>query len=111
MDLRRSFLAPDGRVPLEGYAEEITNRQGDTARFMLSGPGLATVEVRRLVHGDPALEGPGAKDEPVPWGGPVELELLEQPAPFGSYVEVPDAPALAPGGSFSLALWYRPTAL
>lgn len=111
MNLRRSFLAPDGRLPLEGYAHEISHRPGGTARFMLSGPGLATVEVRRLVHGDPDPHGPGAKDESVSWGGPVELELVEQSAPFGSYVEVPDAPTLTPAGSFSLALWFLPTAL
>jgi N,N-dimethylformamidase len=111
MDLKRSFLAPDGRLPLEGYVYEMSRAPGDTCRFMLSGQGSATVEVRRLVHGDPNPRGPGAKDDEVSWGKPAELELVEQPVPFGSYVEVPDSPALAPVGPFSLALWFQPTSL
>jgi N,N-dimethylformamidase len=107
---RGRLRSPVAGIGLEGYAEEISVPAGGTARFMLSGPDVqASVELVRLVHGDPSPLGPGPKAEPLELDAPSEVALREQPVDWGSFVEVADAPPLSPAGSFTLALWFQPT--
>jgi N,N-dimethylformamidase len=84
---------------------------GEDAAFMLSGRPHAEGRIRlaRLVHGDANPAGPGYHDESVDWGQPESLVLDQQLVDFGSYLEIPDAPALHPRGSFTVAVWIYPT--
>jgi N,N-dimethylformamidase len=79
---------------------------------MLSGPAEpTTLNVVRLIHGDPNPRGPGYRAEPVDWGTPTSLQLEERSLDLGSYVEIPDSDSLHPAGAFSFAVWIFPTAL
>jgi N,N-dimethylformamidase len=101
---------PDGRVPLEGYAEEVAVAPGETIRFMLSAEaGDCRTDVVRLVHGDPSPSGPGYKVERLDWNAPERVAVEPRSIDFGSYVEIPDDPLLTPAQGLTLSLWVYPT--
>ena len=107
-------LSPLANIGLEGYASEISVKPTDTLSFMLSGPpGTATLHAARLLHGDPAESGPGYRATTMDWELPRSVRLSYQQTDFGSYVEVipPLAARLNPSHSFTLSLWFLPTAL
>jgi N,N-dimethylformamidase len=74
-------------------------------------PGPATVELVRLVHGDPAPGGPGYLEESIDWGQPPTAMIYDQPLDCGSYVEIGACTAPALTGSFTISFWCQPTLL
>jgi len=110
-----SSLDPISLVPgvdLEGYADEVGVRAGETLRVMLSSAaGSATVEAVRLIHGDPNPAGPGVREEAVDWGLPGAVALSRRLLDLGSYVQIPGDDRLNTAGDVSVSLWVRPTRL
>jgi N,N-dimethylformamidase len=106
--LRAGVSSPLG-APLQGYLNRRHFDAGETVDLMAGGAGRARLVVERLLHGDPAPEGPGAQVERCDWSCPSLLELVERPVPYGSFVRIDDAAHLRTAASFSLALWCRPS--
>ena len=104
--------SPVSGLGLEGYASEMTVREGARIGFSLSGPpASARVNLSRLIHADPNPDGPGYKEEGVEWGQPETVDLVQREIDFGSYLEIPSADSLNPSGPFTLSLWFCPTLL
>ncbi len=103
-------LSPVPGLGLEGYADEITLPAGAEIGFKLGGPpGVAEVNLARLIHGDPNSDGPGYREERVSWGQQDRIEVSDQATDYGSFIEIPNSDALNPVGAFTVALWFLPT--
>lgn len=78
-------------LPITGYAENWSVRQGDTLRFMISvtGGGRYRARVARVICGDPNPAGPGYRDVTMPCAMAGEHQGTEQPVHIGSWVDVP----------------------
>nr|WP_246523624.1 N,N-dimethylformamidase beta subunit family domain-containing protein [Neoroseomonas eburnea] len=78
-------------MPVTGYAEHWSVRQGGTLRFMVgvAGGGRYRARVARILCGDPNPAGPGYREIPMPCGIEGEHEGIEQPMHLGSWVDVP----------------------
>lgn len=78
-------------LPVTGYAEHWSVRQGDTLRFMIgvAGGGRYRARVARILCGDPNPAGPGYREIPMPCGIEGEHDGVEQRMRLGSWVEVP----------------------
>ncbi len=93
-----------------GYCAEASTIAGGEVGFMLSGDGPARLTVARLLHGDPAPDGPGYVEEVVPWFEPQTVQLERQVLQLGSYVELPHDERLVPSDSgMFLGMWIFPT--
>lgn len=78
-------------LPVTGYAEHWSVRQGDTLRFMIgvAGGGRYRARVARILCGDPNPAGPGYREIPMACDIDGEHDGIEQPMRLGSWVEVP----------------------
>lgn len=78
-------------LPVTGYAEHWSVRQGGTLRFMIGvqGGGRYRARVARIHCGDPNPAGPGYREVPMPCAIEGEHQGIEQPMHLGSWVEVP----------------------
>ncbi len=78
-------------LPVTGYAEHWSVRQGEALRFMVgvAGGGRYRARVARILCGDPNPAGPGYRETPMPCGIEGEHEGIDQPIRLGSWVEVP----------------------
>lgn len=85
-------------LPITGYAEHWSVRQGDTLRFMISARGGTAYRARvaRVLCGDPNPAGPGYREVAMPCPIEGEHHGVEQPSRIGSWVDVP---AIALGGN------------
>jgi N,N-dimethylformamidase len=102
---------PDQR--LQGYLDVVSAEGGDPINVMLGGLDgqTATIELVRLLHGDPNPAGPGYRAEAVDWGQPKLTQLRNQGIQFGSYVEIAGSHHLSPSAAFTISLWIKPTTL
>ena len=97
-------------MKLVGYTDRLSVQPGQTIRFMVSAEAPSyEARITRLIHGDPNPLGPGAKQEPLDAAANGVYRGRQQPFYRGSYVLIPDGPALAMAGSFSLQAWIYPT--
>ncbi|HEY4253594.1 MAG TPA: N,N-dimethylformamidase beta subunit family domain-containing protein [Roseomonas sp.] len=78
-------------LPVTGYAEGWSVRQGESIRFMIGvqGGGRYRARVARILCGDPNPAGPGYREVPMPCGIEGEHAGMEQPIRLGSCVAVP----------------------
>lgn len=78
-------------LPVTGYAEHWSVRQGATLRFMIgvAGGGRYRARVARILCGDPNPAGPGYREIPMPCAIEGEHQGIEQAMCLGSWVEVP----------------------
>ncbi|MBR0644314.1 N,N-dimethylformamidase beta subunit family domain-containing protein [Plastoroseomonas hellenica] len=78
-------------LPVTGYADRWSVRQGETIRFMISvaGGGAYRARVARILCGDPNPAGPGYREVPVLSAAEGEHAGVEQPIRLGSCVDVP----------------------
>ena len=78
-------------LPVTGYAEHWSVRQGGTLRFMIGvqGGGRYRARVARIHCGDPNPAGPGYREVPMPCAIDGEHQGIEQAMCLGSWVEVP----------------------
>jgi N,N-dimethylformamidase len=78
-------------LPVTGYADRWSVRQGETIRFMIgvAGGGRYRARVARILCGDPNPAGPGYREVPVSSALDGEHEAPEQPIRLGSWVAVP----------------------
>ena len=93
---------------LSGYSDRISVKPGETLDLMVSTDKPSfSVEIVRLVHGDPSSSGPGYIDEKMNWLPGDSYPRLLQPLNLGSYLSLP-APAEVIS-SFTLSCWVCPT--
>ena len=94
-------------LPVTGYAESWSVRQGETLRFMISSAGGAPYQARvaRILCGDPNPAGPGYRERAMPCAIEGEHPGREQPVAIGSWVDVERLDL--PGGAitFSATIW------
>jgi N,N-dimethylformamidase len=105
---------PNTPVPglgVEGYTSELVTHPGRCVDVMLGGEGAARLEVVRLIHGDPSPDGPGYKEEPVPWYDTHDLSLSPRDLDLGSFLRVPARDSLRIEGDFTFGTWIYPTLL
>lgn len=78
-------------LPVTGYAEQWSVRQGGTLRFMISVAegGRYRARVARILCGDPNPAGPGYRETPMPCAIEGEHRGIAQAIRLGSWVEVP----------------------
>jgi N,N-dimethylformamidase len=78
-------------LPITGYADRWSVRQGEAVRFMIGSLGGARFRARvaRVICGDPNPAGPGYREVPMPSALDGEHPGEEQPVHLGSWVEVP----------------------
>jgi N,N-dimethylformamidase len=78
-------------LPVTGYAEGWSVRQGESIRFMIGvqGGGRYRARVARILCGDPNPAGPGYREVPMPCGIEGEHAGMELPIRLGSCVAVP----------------------
>jgi N,N-dimethylformamidase len=99
-------------VDLEGYTQEVSVIAGDAVEVMLSSAAdSASVEVVRLMHGDPNPGGPGVREEVIESDLAASTSLTEQVLDIGSFIEIPGHDRLTLEGDFSFSFWARPTLL
>ncbi len=98
-------------LPVTGYAERWSVRQGDALRFMIgvAGGGRYRARVARILCGDPNPAGPGYREIPMPCGIAGEHEGTEQAMRLGSWVEVPAVDLGAGDAPVTLAATIWPT--
>ena len=75
---------------ITGYCEPLSLRAGEPIRLMASShqPGLARLDLVRIICGDPTRSGPGFQEVEVPSDLPAEVTLDEQPLHPGSYGKI-----------------------
>ena len=96
-------------IKLTGYADPLTVRSGETARFMVSSDDTQYhAEIVRLIHGDPNPQGPGLKTEHVASAIERDYPGRSQPIRTGSCAVVPDM-ATAPLDELTISCWLYPT--
>jgi N,N-dimethylformamidase len=74
-----------------GYCEPLSMRAGERVTLFASShvPGPATLDVVRILCGDPTRSGPGFDERVVDVALPAEVDLDEQPLRPGSWGELP----------------------
>ena len=91
-----------------GYTDKISVRGGDDLDLMVSTDRANfTVDVVRLLHGDPNPEGPGYQEEKMDWVARGPYPAFVQELHLGSYGSLP--PPRERLGDFTFACWICPT--
>jgi len=75
---------------ITGYCEPLSLRAGEKIHFMASSeiPGLAQLDLVRIICGDPTSSGPGFKEEAINSELPQQVHLTKQRLHPGSFAEV-----------------------
>jgi N,N-dimethylformamidase len=98
-------------LPLTGYTDRLSATPGGKIAFKISSSfsDPYTVDVVRIIHGDPNPDGPGIKLRPIEASIAGTYPSRSQPVHLGSYVIANDTPTLHGLGAFTLAATIWPT--
>jgi N,N-dimethylformamidase len=98
-------------LPITGYADRWSVRQGEAIRFMISVADGARYRARvaRILCGDPNPAGPSYREVPMPCATEGEHAGLEQPIRLGSWVDVPALDIGSGGAPIALLATVWPT--
>lgn len=98
-----------------GYLDGISFAPGERVSLhaalgnTFAGHCDAHIGVQRMIHGDANPAGPGYVAEDLAWGQPSAVPLEPLALDAGSYATTADGAAIPLQGSWTVALWYRPT--
>lgn len=94
---------------LHGYSDRISASPGEALDLMVStDQPRFTIEVVRLLHGDPNPQGPGYLEEKTDWIAAGPYPGVNQPLRVGSYISLP--PPVEELADITFGCWIYPTA-